>query len=189
MTTNKQIFVSQHFLAMDIANIFHQEKKNKLQAMRVNKNILPSPNISYEKDIVMQRELDNINNTRNENLQIKKDYFNSSLNFNNSTWSQLQLKLRSSSRFNFILSSYSQCDAVEIPEFVTSLISKKLCLSKDDKDLNLLYENKTLLREYNEHHPWARYIVSNLADMQIRVGIEKLAENEEKIFLNKFKSA
>jgi hypothetical protein len=171
MSTNKQIFVSQHFMAIDIAKIFDPEKQMKLLAMRENQTILPSPHLIYQKESIIQR--------RNKTLAVLQTSRNKINNI-------LNLKARKNSRFDFILKTNLEHDGVEIPDFVSEIIKKSLLKFKDDTDISI---DMSLAEEYNENNPWARYIVSNLENNNVKIGIEKLAQNEEKKFLNKFKSA
>jgi tRNA A22 N-methylase len=173
MSTNKQIFVSQHFMAIEIAKIFEPEKQRKLAAMRENDTILPSPHLIYEKEIVIQKRNQKFLSTKFSQIPNNKKKFN--------------LKSRTSSRFDFVFSTSCQEDGVEIPEFVSNLIAKRLLNSKDDCDICCDYS--LLAKELNENNIWARYIVSNLENNNIKIGIEKLAQNEQKKLLNKFKSA
>jgi hypothetical protein len=173
MSTNKQIFVSQHFMAIEIAKIFDPEKQRKLGAMRENDTILPSPHLIYEKEIVIQKRNQKFISTKFSEIPTNKKKIN--------------LKSRASSRFEFALSTSCQEDGVEIPEFVSNLIAKRLLKSKDDSDI--CCDDFLLVKEFNENNHWARYIVSNLENNNIKIGIETLAQNEQKKLLNKFKSA
>jgi len=77
MNTNKSIFLSQHYLAMKIANIFNEQVKSALIAMKSNKSFFPTPASLYEKDIVIERSKQ-IVNEKDEYFNLEKIKFNSS---------------------------------------------------------------------------------------------------------------
>lgn len=56
MNTNKSIFLSQHYLAMRVADIFNTQVKSALIAMKSNKTFFPTPATFYDKEIVKERQ-------------------------------------------------------------------------------------------------------------------------------------
>lgn len=188
MNTNKSIFVSQHFLAMNVAQIFNPEKHSKLIAMKANKTFFPSPHTIYEKDIVIE--------------QRKKL---------GCTFGDINCKKREKSRFDFA-SRAALNEPVEVPDFISKLIQKNISMflkmkkftplldtycfvnnsstSKDDERINYFtFCDKNLLREYNENNHWARFVISHNNNETFKIALEKLAKEEEMKFLLKFKSA
>jgi hypothetical protein len=55
MNINKSIFLSQHYLAMKIADVFNEQVKSSLLAMKANKTFFPTPASLYDKEVVKER--------------------------------------------------------------------------------------------------------------------------------------
>lgn len=214
MNTNKSIFISQHIMAINLADIYNDEKKEKLLLTRLDKTKLPAPWTIFEKDIVLDQGkpkdfntcgLSQFNSSSTNGLS----QFNSSsssspvlLNFNSqnnvTAENGKMFRKKDRSRFfsyskdstkdNSIVSTNSNNnDSIEVPDFVSFLVSKNTSrysffkkLIKDDQDLT--YFDRTLIREYSDNNPWATFILaySNYKN--------NLLENNEFNLLNKFKS-
>ena len=81
MNTNKTIFLSQHILAMRIADIFNENRKIFLISLKTNISFFPTPATIYEKEIVKDEEKrKEFEKEENKNSQIMK--FNSTNTFN-----------------------------------------------------------------------------------------------------------
>jgi len=181
---NKTIFESHHLLAIKIADLQNPEKILALFQTRDSKTVFPPPSKIFEKELIKNNfdlgtqtslTLGKLNGAKKETIKEINKY-----------------KIRNESRFNFIHNTRDQ--PVEIPKFISYLITKKLKrfsffknIIQDDEDFT--YFDKVLISEFNENNPWARHIVALNNNVKIRIGIEKLAENEAKYLLNKFKSA
>lgn len=98
MNTNKSIFVSQHLIAIELANIYNKDIKIKFLNTGNTITFLPSPATIYDKEIV-------INNDKLEN----RGYI---------------YKTSDKSRFFDLDSSISTNDSVEVPEFICSKIGR-----------------------------------------------------------------
>jgi hypothetical protein len=55
MSTNKNIFHEQQLLAIKVADLYNQEIKKKLIAPKKYKSVLPSTEMLYEKEVVLER--------------------------------------------------------------------------------------------------------------------------------------
>ncbi len=152
MNTNKSFFLSQHFLAMKISNIFNEKVKNSLLSTKSNKTFFPVPATLYDKEIVKERfkEL-KCANEENSNLETVK--FNSSnaildrnnekslnevksfLSFNSSYY-QIQSKNLKNNYDNSI--SYIN----HISAFTNPIIHSKAMFTNCNNN-NILFKNKS----------------------------------------------
>jgi hypothetical protein len=170
---------------MKIADIFNATKRTIIIEMKYLKSIFPCPSIIYEKDIVLEQ-------MNRLGMGIATEDLDNSLNKSGKCPSNPLFKAKDRSRFDFTINSNTVNDSVNVPQFISKFISKNFALFyfrkkifKDDYPVNYLIGN-SIFREYNEYNPWARFIISNDGE---RIFLEKLAEDEEKQFLKKFKSA
>lgn len=76
MNSNKSIFLSQHFLAMKIVDVFNDQVKSALMETKVNKTLFPTPASLYEKDIVKER-MKQLESEKEENSNFETIKFNS----------------------------------------------------------------------------------------------------------------
>lgn len=112
MNTNKAIFLSQHFLAMRVADIFHPEIKQRLMFTKNNKVLLPAPFTIYDKEIVIEQfkkiieETGDGNPSNNSPSSISGksngSFYNSKIYSRN-----LLYKAREKSRFNFVNNNFN----------------------------------------------------------------------------------
>lgn len=207
MSTNKSIFVYQHLLAMDIAEILNEDKKKKLLLMKSNKTFLPSPHTIYDKEIVIehckkmsiqkeftinpnnQKAESIISSTSDDTLSSISSSSSNQTNTNMITQSTMfsRFKPREQSRFNFVNSDKSEPN-IEVPSFIRHLLSKKFTrytffkkLIKDDEDLT--YFDKHLIREYSENNPWARFILSFNNESSATSNINDAFKNNLHLFI------
>lgn len=183
MNVNKSIFLSQHILAMKIANIFDSEVKAKINQTNHCKTIFPAPFTLYEKEIVLQRM-----QKMDENLN-SIDSFEIDL----SPCKSPLYKQKETSRFNFV-SMNLQEEPIEIPKFVTYLISKNFSrfssfrsFTKSSDDLS--FYDRALIKPYADGNNWAKSIISICNNEKIRINIDRLSEKSDQKCLRKFNSA
>jgi len=56
MATNKSIYISQHEIAIKIANIFDEEVRRKIMGMKNLQTIFTSPHFIYQKEYIINYE-------------------------------------------------------------------------------------------------------------------------------------
>jgi hypothetical protein len=186
MNANKSIFLSQHIYAMKIANIFDPEIRKKILA-KIDKTVFPAVCTLYQKEIVLQRMKMDENTfcIQDENYEFCQA---------SPTKSRLYQQ-KETSRFNFV-SNKSNEKPIEIPKFVTYLISKNFSrfsqfrTFKKCNDDDLSYYDKALVKPYADGHNWARSIVSICNNEKIRINIDRLSDKQDqKYIIRKFNSA
>jgi hypothetical protein len=141
-------------IAIRLADIYKVDLKINFLETRNNKTFLPTPSTIYDKEIVIDNDRTVIENRGN------------------------LYKTSNKSRFSFerLNSSTSTDDSfVEVPEFVSSILNKKLSKFSMFKKLDDTFLYRDTLLDCNENHPWAKFIMA-LDDRDIS-------------FLNKFNSA
>jgi hypothetical protein len=154
MNTNKSIFVSQHLIAIEMANIYNIEIKTKFLETSTNITCLPTPSTIYDKEIVISNKKTIIEN---------RGYL---------------YKTSKQSRFSFngLDSSISTDDSViEVPEFVCNILNRKLSKFSLFKNLDDTFLYSDTLLNFNENHPWAKFILA--------------FKDKDESFLTKFNSA
>lgn len=190
MSTNKSIFSSQQLLAMNTANIFCPERKRQLLKTSQANTYLPCIASIYEKEIVMDQL--SIRNSENDQKVRTSDCSPMSFSTKDPVNVGKIFTQRSESRFVFSkknsISSVETDDcSVNVPSYISSLISKK-CLrfaffremSIDDEDL--LYKDTGIIRRYEEKEDWAQFLISHS-------GFSRKESLDNFSFLNKFNSA
>jgi hypothetical protein len=165
MNTDKTIFLSQHYIAIEIGNIFNEEKRKLLESTKESITFLPTPSTLYTKDIVVSYS------KRGE-----------ALSFTNGNL----FKTSKQSRFNFINSDDSVGaslnttidSSIDVPEFICKIINSKLSRYPHFKacDDSFISSDMSSRTNLPQEHPWVEFITS-------------LNRNEDFIDLVKFNSA
>jgi hypothetical protein len=145
MNTDKSIFVSQHYLAIEIGNVFDDQKRKLLEATAGDKTYLPTPSTLYSKELV-------------------ESYTKPKLTISNGSL----FKTSKRSRFSFInkdSSNDTTANSIEVPDFICNILNKELSSYSKFKccDDSLLSSEK-LFNNCPNDHPWADFVASLSSD-------------------------
>jgi hypothetical protein len=144
MNTNKSIFISQQFLAIQLGGVFDPEKRKHLESTYSDLTYLPTPSTVYSKELV---------ESYSKNNKIY-NYTNGSL-----------FKTSKRSRFIFIDNSGSDSvdtidNSIEVPDFICNILNKGLSRFSKFKACDDSFLSSERLYLVPNEHPWADFIAS-----------------------------
>jgi hypothetical protein len=139
MNTNKSIFLSQHYLAIELGEILQPEMKKFLESTKGNITYFPTPSIIYDKDMVETYSAQTYSCSKGN---LFKTSGRSRFGFNNGE------ELDS-----------TQNDSIEVPDFICNILNKNLSRYSHFKSCDDSFLDQKVFK-FPSSHPWAEFMTS-----------------------------